>query len=115
MYDTGEFIGESVYIYGRGGEYVKKSYVKPLLSIEYYALTQSIASCSGIKIASSTPGQMPSREDIIADPDTTNAMHNALRRGGFLGPDLGCRISMIGRTDTDGVCYHTNINAAFNS
>lgn len=94
---------------------MKKSYVKPLLSIEYYALTQSIASCSGIKIASSTPGQLPSREDIIADPDATEAMLNALRSGGFLGTEYGCRRSMIGRTDTDGVCYHTNINAAFNS
>ena len=94
---------------------VRKNYEKPLLSIEYYALTQSIASCSGIKIASSTPGQMPSPQDIIADPDATNAMLAAIRRGGFLGPDLGCRITMTGRTDTDGVCYHTNINAAFNS
>lgn len=94
---------------------MKKKYVKPTFAVEYYALTQTIAACAGIKIASSTPGSMPSQSDIVKDPDVTNAMLNAILRGGFLGPDLGCRVPMIGATDTDGVCYHININAAFNS
>lgn len=94
---------------------MKRRYQKPMMAIERYALTQTIASCSGIKIASSTPGQMPTQQDILNDPDVTNAMRNWIRRGGFLGVDLGCRVSVIGQTDSDGVCYHTNINAAFNS
>lgn len=94
---------------------MKKRYEKPFLAIEYYSLTQSIAACAGIKIAASVPGAMPTQADILNDPDVTNAMRNAIRLGGFLGVDLGCRVTMLGHTDSDGVCYHTNINAAFNS
>lgn len=94
---------------------MKRRYEKPMMAVEHYALTQTIAACSGIKITSSDSNRMPTQADILADPHVTSAMQNWIRRGGFLGLDLGCRVSIIGQTDSDGVCYHTNINAAFNS
>lgn len=91
---------------------MKRRYEKPMLCIEHYALTQTIAACSGIKIKD---GPGTGYEDVLNDPDATNTMKTMARRGGFLTTSDGCRISLVGTTDTDGVCYHTNINAAFNS
>lgn len=84
---------------------MKKQYQKPLLVVEHYSLTQTVASCSGIKI------NVASRECVLADPDSTNMMINLAYRNGFLNP---CDTNLSG-TRYDGVCYHTNINAAFSS
>lgn len=89
---------------------MKKQYEKPMLAVERYELTQAIAGCSGIKITSSG---IPGREDVLKDPDSTNAMKNWARINGFLEGGANCVIILNGRTDVDGVCYHTNANAAF--
>ena len=83
---------------------MKKPYQKPLLAVEHYSLTQSIASCSGIKI------NFLDSECVIKDTDSTNMMLNWAYRGGF----LDCEIDMSGY-QYDGVCYHTSVNAAFTS
>lgn len=83
---------------------MKKPYLKPLIAVEYYSLTQSISSCSAIKI------NFLNRDCVMRDPDATNDMRNWAFRGGFL--DTSCVIDMSGYR-TDSICYHTNVNAAF--
>lgn len=85
---------------------MKKPYERPLVAVEQYSLTQTVSSCVNIKI-NSTNAQC-----VIMDPDSTNMMRNLAHRGGFLG--TSCVIDMSG-FKYDGVCYHTNINAAFTS
>ena len=97
----------------RVGYIMKRQYEKPMLAVEHYSLTQSITACSGIKIYSSAA--VPGRDDVKKDPDATNAMLNWVRVNGFLEGGANCSITLNGYTDTDGVCYHTNLNAAFNS
>lgn len=91
---------------------MKKRYLKPTVAVELFALTQTIASCVGIKIAKTGNG---GPEDVLNDPDSTDAMKSWAYYGGFLSNADSCTIEMNGMQDPDGSCYHTNINAAFNS
>jgi hypothetical protein len=84
---------------------MKKPYLKPMLAVEYYSLTQSISSCAGIKISA------VDSDCVLRDPDSTNEMKNWAHRYGFLDP---CEIDMSGYK-SDSICYHTSINAAFTS
>lgn len=84
---------------------MKKPYQKPLLAVERYCLTQSISSCVGLKINS------VDAECVKNDPDSTNMMLNLAHRNGFLA---GCAIDVSGHR-YEGICYHTNVNAAFTS
>jgi hypothetical protein len=86
---------------------MKKPYQKPTIAIERYCLTQSISSCTSIKI------NLFSAECVIDDPDSTYEMMNWAMRGGFLGSGE-CMIDMSGYRN-DSVCYHTSVNAAFTS
>lgn len=87
---------------------MKKPYEKPLLAVEHFALTQSISSCAGIKINS------VDALCVLKDPDSTNVMRNLAHRKGFLNP-CGIDGKDLSGHMYDGVCYHTNINAAFTS
>lgn len=89
---------------------MKMQYSKPTLNVEYYSLTQSIAACSGIKIALDPNNILDS---IMKDPDATDAMKTWAEFGGFLSTH-GCDYIMDLHSE-DGACYHTNLNAAFNS
>lgn len=84
---------------------MKKPYQKPMLAVEYYSLTQSVSSCSGIKI------NFVDTTCVLRDPDSTNEMRNWAFHKGFLNT---CAINMTGY-ETDTMCYHTSINAAFSS
>lgn len=86
---------------------MKLMYEKPMMAVERYELTQSIASCVR-KI-----GFLDSA-CVIADSDSTDEMISlAEERNYFIS---GCaRVPSEGETTKDGVCYHTNANAAFNS
>ena len=86
---------------------MKKTYIKPLLAVEHYELTQTVASCTGMKIGFS------SSECVLKDPDSTNQMKDFAKIGFFLGGS--CTIFANGMSEKDGICYHTNTNAAFNS
>ena len=77
-----------------------------MLAVEHYSLTQSISSCVGIKI------NYVDSECVLRDPDSTNKMKNWAKRFGFLSDT--CKIDMSGYQE-EGFCYHTSINAAFNS
>ena len=83
---------------------VKKQYEKPMLAVEYYQLSQSIAACA-TKI-----GFLDS-DCVKNDPDATNKMKDLAWEDYF----VECIESPTGMDDYDSICYHTNTNAAFNS
>lgn len=85
---------------------MKKQYEKPMIAVEYYQLTQSIASCS-TKI-----GFLDS-ECVLKDPDAVPQMKDLAGIGFFV--DGHCDIFPEGTDGADGICYHTSANAAFNS
>lgn len=90
---------------------MKKTYTKPLLAVEHYELTQTIASCA-TKI-----GFLDS-QCVKNDIHATNHMKDLAWSGFFAqGSDAhkGCDMFSDGTDPYDGICYHTNINAAFNS
>ena len=83
---------------------MKMPYEKPMMAIEYYELTQAIASCS-LKIS------FTSSECVLTDTDSTKDMIEFAYDGYFIG--TGCDQEATGMTGSDGICYHTNMNAAF--
>ena len=85
---------------------MKKKYEAPKISIEYFELTQSIATCSK-KI-----GFLDS-ECVMKDPDSTDQMRE-LADVGFFNTGK-CDMAAEGMEENNGICYHTNLNAAFNS
>ena len=85
---------------------MKKPYLKPLVAVEYFSLTQSISSCVNIRI------NFIDSRCVLNDPGATNEMRNWAFRKGFLGD--ACVIDMSGY-QSDSICYHTNINSAFTS
>ena len=86
---------------------MKRSYVKPMIAVEHYALSQTIASCF-TKI-----GFLDS-ECVIKDPDATDQMKD-LAWSGFFTDSNNCVDFPTGMDEFDSICYHTNAGAAFNS
>lgn len=91
---------------------MKRKYQKPTLAVEYYALTQAIASCGGIKI-----GGTGSADDVLSDPDSTDTMISYALSGGFISAG-GCALPMDGYAEENGiggdtVCYHGPVIGAF--
>ena len=80
--------------------------MKPLVAVERYELTQAIASCA-IKIG------FLNSDCVKKDPDATDQMRDLAYQGWFSSGE--CDLAGNGMSQNDGVCYHTNINAAFNS
>ena len=85
---------------------MKKQYEKPMLAVEYYMLSQSIAACI-TKIGFLDSGC------VIKDPDATKKMKDLADIGYFA--DGACTTPPYNMDDYDSICYHTNVNAAFNS
>lgn len=85
---------------------MKKQYEKPMLAVEYYQLSQSIAACE-------TKINFQSSECVIKDPDATNKMKDLAYSNFFV--DSVCSESALGMDDYDSICYHTNASAAFTS
>lgn len=85
---------------------MKKAYQKPMVIVEDYQLTQSIASCvTNIGLYSS--------ECVKNDPDATNQMKDLAWSGFFM--EGACDDYPTGMDAYDSICYHTNANAAFTS
>lgn len=80
-------------------------YEKPLMRIDRYELTQSIAAC-GIKIGYSDS------QCVINDPDSPEEQIYMAYDNWF---STGCTFKPTAGEENDGVCYHTNANAMFNS
>lgn len=85
---------------------MKRQYEKPLIAIEHYELTQSIAACSR-KIG------FLNSQCVINDPDATTQMKSLAAANWFTNGY--CAKSVIEGSDENGICYHTNLNSAFNS
>lgn len=85
---------------------MKKQYEKPMLAVEYYMLSQSIAACA-TKI-----GFLDSA-CVKNDPDATSQMRDLAWSGYFV--QGSCEEYPEGMDNYDSICYHTNANAAFNS
>ena len=84
---------------------MKLNYQKPMLKLQGYAASQSIASCY-IQIG------LTDSMCIINDPDSTTIMKD-LAWSGFFGD--GCEMQAAGMEPDDSICYHTNANATFTS
>ena len=86
---------------------MKKQYVKPMIAVEQYVLSQTIASCA-------TKIGFENSECVIKDRDATNQMKD-LAYSGFFTEQGNCSIYATGMSGDDKFCYHTNANAAFSS
>ena len=84
---------------------MKRNYVTPAIAVEYYNLTQSIAVCDR-KIG------LTDSQCVINDHDATDDMREWAYAEWFLG---GCIEIAEEMGANDGMCYHTNANAAFAS
>jgi hypothetical protein len=86
---------------------MKMKYEKPMVAVDLYQLTQSIAGCS-IKVNYVNSGC------FMDSPNTTVDM-KALASVGFF-VDGACLLTAVAGTTYDGaengVCYHTNVNGA---
>lgn len=85
---------------------MKKKYVAPTISFEYYELTQTIASCS-------TNIGFKNSNCVINDSNATDQMKDLAYAGWFISG--ACDDSAEGMDVYDSICYHTNVNAAFSS
>lgn len=85
---------------------MKKQYVKPMLAVEHYELTQAIAACA-------TKISFTSSDCVKNDPDATDQMKNLAWSGWFMAGS--CESYGEGMDQYDSICYHTNANAAFTS
>ena len=87
---------------------MKRNYVTPMIAVEYYNLTQSIAACDK-KIG------FWDRECVLNDADATPQM-KAMADAFYFMAEGNCIFQMqTGDDPFTGICYHTNANAAFNS
>lgn len=84
-----------------------KKYEKPMLAVEYYQLTQLIASCT-------TKIGLLDSECVKNDPDATDQMRD-LAWSGFFTDKNNCSDYPEGMDSHDKICYHTNASAAFSS
>lgn len=91
---------------------MKKTYTKPLLAVEHYELTQTIASCA-------TKIGFFDSACVLSDPQSTNQMKDFAKIGFFAQSTIAdkgsCSMTAQGMDGFDSICYHTNINTAFNS
>lgn len=86
---------------------MKKQYEKPMLAVEYYQLSQSIAACvTRINFATS--------DCVKNDEDSTDKMKEFAWAGYFISKP-GCEQEATGMDQDDSICYHTSTNAAFTS
>lgn len=86
---------------------MKMKYEKPMVAVERYELSQAIASCV-IKI-----GPNGSNSCIRTDPDTPDEMRSWAINTWF--SDSTCTLTVSTGQTFDGICYHTQANAAFQS
>ena len=91
----------------KGRDILKKVYEKPMMAVERYSLTQTIATCAQ-KIG------FVNSQCVINDEDATREMKSMAVNNWFI-QEGGCKMYPIGMDDEDGICYHTNANAFFTS
>lgn len=84
---------------------MKKPYVKPMMAIERYELTQSIANCHVII-------GLKSSDCVLADDDASPKMKEAADLFAFME---GHCLAPVTEGNYDTVCYNTSVTEAFSS
>lgn len=85
---------------------MKRNYVTPLIAVELYDVTQSIPGCE-------TKINFADEECVKKDSDATPQMKSLAASLLMFGPE--CLKPAQGMDYGDGICYHTNAQAAFTS
>lgn len=85
---------------------MKRNYVTPVITVEYYELTQSIAAC--ITKINSLDSMC-----VLNDSDGVPVWDYAF--DGWFAPGHCAEEWTAGMDSDDGICYHTSINQAFTS
>lgn len=86
---------------------MKKKYQKPMVAVEFYKLSQSIAACT-IKIG------FLDNQCVVNDPDSPIEMRSlAYAYPEYFSTD--CAIYYNNIQDNDSLCFHTQANATFTS
>lgn len=85
---------------------MKMKYEKPIVAVDRYELSQSIAGCS-ISVGAT------SRMCFLKTPGIPNAMKSFAYHGWFA--DSSCTYRVVAGTEYDGFCYHTQANSALTS
>lgn len=86
---------------------MKRNYVTPMIAVEHYDLTQSIAACV-VKI------NIKSSDCVLNDPDGEGHMADMAEIGWFAAGHCIDEWT-IDMDSNNGVCYHTNTNQTFAS
>ncbi len=87
---------------------MKLKYEKPMIAVENYELSQSIAACDN-RIG------FTNSECVIKDPDATDHAKRLASTLGWFMEAGGCGLWSEGADGSDGICYNTNANAMFTS
>ncbi len=90
---------------------MKKNYESPEIAVEFFQMTQTIATCA-VKIG------FADEDCVLNDSAATSEMKSLAMTGCFssgIGDNDGCQSPPTGAGTENGVCYHTNVNMAFNS
>lgn len=88
---------------------MKKKYEKPLIAVENYVLTQTIADC-GVKIG------FADRYCVIDDNDAPRGFRDLASIGYFTASGSGCFFEPSSNQDGyDKICYHTQAAMLFTS
>lgn len=84
---------------------MKMKYEKPVVAVDRYELSQAIAGCS-IRVNSADS------LCFLKDPDVPGIAKSYAANGWFVE---GCVLTTIAGMNYDGMCYHTQVNAALKS
>ena len=85
---------------------MKRNYVTPVIAVEHYELTQSIAAC--VKRFNLLEAAC-----IVDDEHATEHMKDLAWDGWFISGNCTNNEIPINMGAEDGFCYHTNASAAF--
>lgn len=84
---------------------MKMKYEKPVVAVDRYELSQAIAGCSiRIDLADSLC--------FLRDPDSPAITKSMASQSWFVE---GCMKAPLAGMDYDGICFHTQVNAALKS
>ncbi len=88
-----------------------KKYVKPIVEIEEFALTQSVAACAGLQI------NLMNRGCVLNDNDAPSELKGMANAGLFMDMSGSnpCWFTPQDMDQGDKYCFHTAINIVFTS
>lgn len=85
---------------------MKRKYMRPVIEMESFQITQQITSCGAMKI------NLTNAACVLASQSATEEMRRLALSGCFID---GCRLPVTGMDVGDGICVMTNVNVAFSS